>query len=168
MTGIDRHQIVFSPRARGGDGTAALCLPWLITPFLILLLGSVLPDRLARWAIYGIAFVLSLPALPLLVHLLKMLWTRQEVVLHIADRTITECSRTPWRVASRRHSFDAVLSVRVIAHRTDPDYRTSIALELLRNEQISLACRSRTTEALDLAWKVSQLLGVRIQGVLAR
>ena len=141
-----------------------LCLPILVCPAFILIMASFLPHPGYRWLLASIAALLALPALPSAVALLKLLWTRREVILDTRERIVTERVRMPWRTVERRCTFDSVNSVWVVLDSARREW--TLTLELAGGNQLVLSRSFQNWEALSLASVVSQVLGVRMQGRL--
>jgi hypothetical protein len=149
----------------GGLRRIAACLPLLICPIFILILGTFLPHPGYRSLLAGMALLLALPVLPCAIRLLQLLWTRREVVLDLRERTVTESIRSPWRTVNRWCTFDHVRCVRVardVSPENEPPW--SLSLELIGGAEVPLSRAFRTDEALTLAARAADLLNVRVRG----
>ena len=116
-------------------------------------------DMFDRWALYGAAFVLSIPAIECIRALLMLLWTRRAVVLHPGRRTISDLTRTPFRERIRHYPLESVKAVLILRE----DNHWTVTIELLDDTLLYLGCAQEKENVRALARRAAAHLGVAVR-----
>lgn len=118
--------------------------------------GKTAKDQLDLWALYGFALFVSIPAFIVIWYVLVNLWTRQAIIIHPLQGTISAVRRTPWSENARHYPLESVRAVRLDKEGSS----WMLTIELLGDTFLYLGTAEEEENVRALAKRAAAILGV--------
>ena len=141
-------------------GRSLICLLVVLGMFLgARHLARSAPDWGDRCALYAAALLLGSPGILALYAMAKALWVLRAVVIHLAEGTLSEIHRTPFKATASHYSLSEVRFILVVADESI----WHVMIELAGDSFVALGFANDENHARAFARRVAAVLKVGIR-----